>query len=171
MSAAALGTTVPPRETDGERSRAYVHGGQSFVAAEPTIVTTILGSCVSVCFFDAAAEIGGITHYVLPRPLMGAAMPPPKIGTVAIPQLFESLVAIGASPARLCAKVFGGASMHAASRGTARDLGHQNALVAMEVLARLSICVVASDTGGAHGRKLVFHTDDGSAWIKYLEGR
>jgi chemotaxis receptor (MCP) glutamine deamidase CheD len=27
---------------------------------------------------------------------------------------------------------------------------------------------VASDVGGARGRKLIFHTDDGEAWVRKL---
>lgn len=152
------------------REHVYVHPGHSFYSERATAVTTILGSCVSVCLFDAVARIGGITHYVLPRLVPGPpGLTTEKIGTTAIVHLFESLMAIGANPQRMRAKVFGGASMQGNAAGSSRDLGGQNAAVAFQVLTDLRVPVIANDTGGRRGRKLVFHTDDGAAAIKYLE--
>jgi len=38
----------------------YVHPGQVYVGRGDERVTTILGSCVSVCLHDAVAGIGGL---------------------------------------------------------------------------------------------------------------
>lgn len=149
------------------RATAYVHPGQSFHSAAPTAITTILGSCVSVCLFDVQAGIGGITHYILPRPLPGGnTMPAEKLGTLAIPQLHEALLTAGARARRIQAKLFGGASMYARNGG--RDLGAENVDVAKSMLAQLRVPIVGEDVGGSRGRKLLFHSDDGAVWLKYL---
>ena len=149
------------------RERVYLHPGRSLVATEPTIVTTILGSCVSVCLWDESAHIGGLTHYLLPDPI--GPGDPARFGTTAIVDLVDHLHCIGAT--ELVAKIFGGASMNSALAALGRDLGTRNSEVACEMLRTLGVSIVARDVGGAHGRKLLFQTDDGLAWVKVLETR
>lgn len=48
------------------------------------------------------------------------------------------------------------------------QLGDQNVARALEALEAEGIPVVARDTDGERGRKLVFHTDTGDAWVKVL---
>jgi len=140
------------------RERVYLHPGRSFVATAPTIVTTILGSCVSVCLWDEDARIGGLTHYLLPDPI--GPGDPARFGTTAILNLVDQLHCAGA--ANFVAKIFGGSSMGSA-------LGARNVDVAREMLHTLEVAIVACDVGGAFGRKLLFQTDDGEAWVKRLE--
>ena len=154
--------------TEGVRERVYLHPGQSLIATVPTLVTTILGSCVSVCLWDDANRIGGLTHYLLPRPI-SAQTEAARFGTTAIRQLVDQLRGRGAT--QLTAKIFGGASMNSALAAAGRDLGTQNVTVAQTILAELGIPVAATDSGGASGRKLLFQTDDGTAFVKYLEAR
>lgn len=149
------------------RERVYLHPGRSFVATAPTVVTTILGSCVSVCLWDENAHIGGLTHYLLPDPI--GPGDPARFGTTAIVDLVDQLRRIGAMS--LVAKVFGGSSMNSALAAAGRDLGTRNSEVACEMLRTLGVSIVARDVGGVHGRKLLFQTDDGMAWIKRLEKR
>lgn len=147
--------------------RKYLHPGHSFHSPRATIVTTILGSCVSVCMWDAWRGIGGLTHYLLPTPINGRT-DPSRFGATAIPLLAQQLRSLGARD--LCAKVFGGSAINSALAADKRDLGTRNAEIAIEVLLKLEIAVVAQDLGGNRGRKLLFQTDNGYAWVKRLEG-
>jgi chemotaxis protein CheD len=148
--------------------RLYLHPGRSAVLVKPAVVTTILGSCVSVCLWDEVLRIGAITHYLLPAPIAGGGESS-RFGSTAIPQIYEELRHHGASS--LIAKVFGGSSMNSALAATGGDLGSQNVAMAMRTLQDLGIAVTGSDTGGSIGRKLLFQTDDGTAWVKFLEKR
>jgi chemotaxis receptor (MCP) glutamine deamidase CheD len=47
-------------------------------------------------------------------------------------------------------------------------LGTQNVRIARELLAAEAIPVIGEDVGGHKGRKLIFATDDGSAWVREL---
>jgi chemotaxis protein CheD len=135
------------------------------VANSPTAIVTILGSCVSVCLWDKGAGVGGMNHYLLP--LHVEREKSARFGSVAIPRLVEEVVIAGADPRRLQAKVFGGASVIGAfTKG--RRLGDENARLALESLDALGIPVVEKDLGGLKGRKVVFHSDDGAAWIRIL---
>ena len=161
-----LGATLTQDWPAGGVERKYLHPGRSFHSLTPAVVTTILGSCVSVCLWDPVRGIGGLTHYLLPTPLTGR-VEASRFGTTAIPHLIEQLRALGAR--QLTAKIFGGSAINTVLASEGRDLGTRNAEVAIEILEGLGIPIVAKDVGGNTGRKLVFQTDNGDAWIKRLE--
>jgi len=145
----------------------YLHPGQLFVANAPSVVTTILGSCVAVCLWDLRLGIGGINHYLLPTGLKTASTGL-RYGNVAIELLLDRLEQAGARRSNLRAKVFGGACVLDAMRGKGNHLGDKNVEMANKALAEAGIPVVASDVGGGRGRKLIFHSHDGSALVKLL---
>lgn len=151
----------------GGREEAYLHPGRLIASARPLVVTTILGSCVGVCLFDPVAGVGGLAHALLPR-WADAAAPSPRWADFAVKLLLERTLALGARRADLRAKVFGGACVLPAFRGRVDHLGTKNVDVAVEALNEAGIAIVGGDVGGERGRKLVFHTDDGSAWVKRI---
>lgn len=161
LAAGPPGRTLPDPEA---RAKLYVHAGQLAVVAVPTAISTVLGSCVSVCLFDLGAGVGGMNHYLLPHHV--AREQSPRFGTVAVPELIAALVRAGARRAAIQAKVFGGASVISAFRH--RSLGEENARLAMRLLEEHGIPVLQHDVGGQRGRKLIFHSDDGSAWVRQL---
>jgi chemotaxis protein CheD len=136
------------------------------VATEPTAITTVLGSCVAVCLHDPVATVGGMNHYLLPTHVSREQSL--RFGTVAIEALLAEVLARGAGRTRLQAKVFGGASVMGVPDAGQRRLGDENVKLALRQLAGLAIPVVDGDVGGTRGRKLVFHSDDGSAWVRLL---
>ncbi|HEU4387729.1 MAG TPA: chemotaxis protein CheD [Blastocatellia bacterium] len=154
------------RRTNG-RSAFYLHPGRIFAAAEPYQVTTILGSCVAVCLWDPLRCVGGVSHYQLPS-WVGSVQSSPKFGNVAVSQLMERLLELGAARQNLQAKIFGGACVIEAFRRFDGHLGSKNVQMAVTLLDSAGIAVAAEDVGGQRGRKLVFNTDDGAAWVKTL---
>jgi chemotaxis protein CheD len=159
---AARAETV--RDTTRDRRALYLHPGAVAVAAEPSAVTTILGSCVSVCLYDPVLRAGGANHFLLPD--HGAAAPSSRFAGEALRELLARMLALGADRRRLQAKVFGGACVVEAFRGHAEHLGTRNAAAAIRFLEAERIPVIAEDTGGQRGRKLLFHTDDGTALVR-----
>jgi chemotaxis protein CheD len=152
---------------EGQRTNYYLHPGQIFVSAEGHAVTTILGSCVSVCLWDPISEIGGINHFLLPFDA-GNGQASARFGNLAMRELIDKLLAIGAEQDQLQAKLFGGACVLEAFRNGENHLGSQNVEVARKMLAALNVPIIGEDVEGRNGRKLIFHTDTGSAWIKRL---
>jgi len=149
----------------GTRTGIYVHPGQLVVSARPAAITTVLGSCVSVCLFDPKTRVGGLNHFLLP--LHVEREKSPRFGSVAVPMLIEELRKLGADRASLQAKVFGGGSIIAAFRRSGQ-LGEENVTLALQLLSEAGIPVLDKDVGGKFGRKLIFHTDDGTAWVRSL---
>jgi chemotaxis protein CheD len=155
---------TPPRK-EGYASH-YLPPGQIVASAAPSVITTIVGSCVAVCLTDPEAGVGGINHYLLPERIGTESSL--RYGVVAIPRLIERVLALGAAKDRLEAKVFGGASVVGALTRRGDHLGAKNARLAFELLRAQAIRVVAHDVGGDRGRKVVFHSDDGTAWVRRL---
>lgn len=150
----------------GGRIPIYLQAGQVVASAEPAAITTIVGSCVAVCLFDPEARVGGMNHYLLPIPVQREWSP--RFGNVALVELLRAVLERGARRDRLQAKVFGGACVIEAFRGSARQLGEENVQLALRTLADEGIPVTSRDVGGTRGRKVIFHSDDGSAWVRSL---
>jgi chemotaxis protein CheD len=157
---------VAPATVPG-RPHAYVHVGQVFTAATPHVVTTVLGSCVSVGLWDSLSGCGGLNHFLLPHHMMNGSATA-RFARPALEELLRQLRALGVAPTNLRAKLFGGASVVGATPEHRTPLGLQNVVAARELLVEAGIPVVAEDVGGTHGRKLVFHTHDGAAWVRKL---
>jgi len=161
------GASAVPTETSATAA-AYLHPGNMLICREPAAISTILGSCVAICLWDAEAKVGGMNHYLLPAapPLEPDSL---RFGSAANERLLAAVVAAGARRPRLKAMVFGGACVVAAFRGRGDDhLGRQNVDVARKFLAKEGIPLVTQDTGGERGRKVAFHTGDGRILVRTL---
>ena len=167
--AALVGDEASPEtvEVAADAATAYVHVGQLFTSPKACTVTTILGSCVSVCLWDPTTGAGGLNHFLLPQ-CVENGISSPRFGNVAIHRLLDELAGLGSPRARLKAKVFGGASVIDAFQSANESLGLKNVNVARRLLADAGIPIVAEDIGGAQGRKLVFQTGDGAAWVRKI---
>lgn len=161
---------------DGKQSRlppadgleaAYLHAGHIFVSRVPCRVTTILGSCVAVGLWDPVTRVGGLNHFLLPQ-WTDNGLSTPRFGNVAVHKLIEELVRLGGRRKQFKAKLFGGACVLQAFQKGGGQLGGRNVQVARDVLDAEGIPVLAEDVEGERGRKLIFQTHDGTAWVRSL---
>jgi chemotaxis protein CheD len=155
-----------PAAPQAARRSTYLHPGQMLVASKPHAVTTVLGSCVGVCLHDRRLGIGGINHFLLPSGGVGPATN--RIGATAMPALIREMHKLGCQSRDMEASVFGGACVLDAFRGREDHIGVQNAEVALAYLRGEGIRITEQDIGGDHGRKLRFHTDDGSVSVQQI---
>ena len=80
--------------------------------AGTTLLTIGLGSCVAIALYDPEARVGGLAHILLPSPALSRRdQSPGKFPQTAIPLLLQDMVVLGARPARITARLAGGASM------------------------------------------------------------
>jgi len=149
------------------RTSAYLHPGQVITSAEPCEITTILGSCVSVCLWDPSLRTGGVNHYLLPWGHRHDESSN-RFGNYAIARLMQEMIDRGSIKSNLQAKVFGGAYIFAGFKRFADHLGANNSAVALQILEEEGVPVVNLDIDGPKGRKLRFHTDTGDAWIRLI---
>jgi chemotaxis protein CheD len=155
------GNPVPLADKDKAPHKThFLHAGMLFCPDQPHLVTTLLGSCVSVCLWDPELQVGGINHYLVPF-WNGEGLPSPRYGNVAIRKLLEKMYALGCRKTSLVAKVFGGASLMA-SQSLLTNVGDRNVHLALDMLKAENIPVRSSDLGGKQGRKIIFDTAHGA---------
>lgn len=145
-----------------------IHAGEYFATPENAVITTTLGSCVSVCLYDPVAQIGGMNHFVLPEPAdKGVVASPGRFGVFSMNLLMKALIMKGASPKRLVAKVFGGG--HPTNLNSGAQIAQKNISFAMKFLSEAGIPVLSKDVGGDYGRHVSFDIHTGRTFIKYLK--
>lgn len=149
----------------GERRQAYLLPGQLHVSADPCQIRTILGSCVAICLWDSHRCAGGMNDFLLPASREGRPAST-RFANVATKALIEMLQALGCRTPSLQAKIFGGASMFQNKNRLTPSLGDQNVVAALDLMKTAGIPVNVQETGGTHGRKIIFNTDDGIVWCQ-----
>lgn len=158
-------TELASRSVLGKLERVYLLPGEFHVSGQPTQITTILGSCVSICLWDPKNRIGGMNHYLFPEWHDGEGAST-RFGNLATLSLLSSLAELGCEPRSMKAKLFGGAALFTKADRYATSLGAKNVEAAERMMAQADIPIVARDTGGQHGRKIIFDTGDFSAWSR-----
>ena len=138
--------------------------GDVHAAFEPTLMKTLLGSCVSVCLYDPMRQIGGMNHFMLPQS-PGEDGASSRFGIPAMENLIAALIDLGGSPRRFVAKIFGGAHVLDIDEPLVA-VPQQNIDFARSCLAAGGIPIVAEDVGGTIARHLHFHSDSGRVFIK-----
>lgn len=149
--------------------------GELYLARSPSILRTILGSCVGVTFWSARLGAGALCHGVLPK----CPEPRPSSFTLAeghryvdfsIRYLAQQFDAMGARRQEVQVKLFGGADVLPVDRSDTgrRTVGGQNCQRAVEVLAEEGFTIAASDLGGVRGRRIHFHTGTGEVLLHRL---
>ncbi len=141
--------------------------GESFLAREPTIIRTILGSCVSVSFWNSRLCIGALCHSMLPRmPLSKTGPQSVAIGRryvdFSIRDLAHQFDELGISKHEIEVKLFGGADVLLMASSPSRPtVGRLNCETAIELLHEEGYTLTASSLGDVYGRKIRFNTGTG----------
>lgn len=141
----------------------FLTTGSVAVTSKPSVITTVLGSCVSVCLWDVQKGIGGINHFKAPRPPRNRQNSS-AYGEVAIPSLIEGMIKKGSKRSDLRAMLFGGGSVIPIIKGT-DSIGADNVRFAEDTLKREGIKIVSRHTGRNYGRRVTFDTSNGTANI------
>jgi chemotaxis protein CheD len=144
----------------------YLYSSAIFVAQQPIVLNTILGSCVAVCLWDKERATGGMNHYMLPL-WNGEGLASPKYGNIANELLIQKMLGQGSKTEALIAKFFGGAQM-LDDKGRFFDIGQRNIDLAFDIYAAYGIEIARGSTGGNRGRKIFFNTHTGEVMQKYL---
>ena len=145
-----------------------IHIGEIYTSAQPAVIETILGSCVSVCLFDPVKKNGGMNHILLPgKADLESFDDATRYGINAMEVLINSMMKLGSRRKDILSKIFGGAHI---IRSIAKHMapGLKNMRFVEEFLDREGIPIVSRNTGGNNGRKIYFHTHTGDVFLKTL---
>jgi chemotaxis protein CheD len=149
--------------TKHELCRVFLTPGCLYCSAEPTVVTTVLGSCVAISLWEDEQRCGGVNHFLLPY--TGTNEPSLYYGDYSTDRLIERMLRLGCDPTKLQAKVFGGASVLPVN-AQENHVGARNVEFAFNRLAELGIPVVASCTGGQAGLLIRLATESGVVLVR-----
>lgn len=143
-----------------------IHIGELYASAQPAVIETVLGSCVSACLFDPVHRIGGMNHIFLPGSCPGCT-DLARYGVHAMELLLARVVRLGGEPSQLQAKVFGAANVlhvNTDQIGVAR----QNEKCVREFLRAHEIPLVGENLGGSHPLKVRMFAHTGRVLVKAL---
>lgn len=145
----------------------FIGVGEIFIAARPTEIVTVLGSCIAVCLYDRVNSISSMNHYLVPL-WNGNGLQSPKFGNISIPKMIDSISRRGSRVENLEAKIFGGANINNIT-SPEMLIGKKNILIAKEILKEYKIRISAEDVGGYRGRRIMMRSDTGKVLLKYTQ--
>ena len=160
---------------DKELDSIYLKPGEFHFGENPAVVSTILGSCVSVTMFHPGSGTGAICHGLLPRcggnnPCNGTCLEGFKYVDCSIKRMIKKFDALGINRVDIQVKIFGGSDMFGARSTDVRSktIGMENVMVAKTVIEKAGLRVTAFDTRGNQGRKILFFPHTGEVLLKRL---
>lgn len=178
------------------RPMVVIGPGEFHAAQGDEVVTTLLGSCVSVALHDPRLGCSGLNHFLLPGPFAregGFASEGGRYGVHAMELLINAMLARGSRKQDLRAKVFGGGHVLQAGRpragaihssllaqherakapapgARALSVPDGNVAFAFAFLAQEGIPEVGHETGGACGRHLFLFSRSGRVQVRRFYG-
>lgn len=147
-------------------SKLYLYPGQLLVTKDAMEITTILGSCVSVCLFDSIRRIAGMNHFLLPVNDKYTT-DIEKYGDTSLKLMLDKILSMGSKKSEIVAKVFGGGEVLTYENSNF-NIGKKNIEVALDFISDHKIKIISRAVGGTWGAKIVFNTITGIVTHKYL---
>jgi chemotaxis protein CheD len=155
-------------------STARILPGEFYVTREDEVIDTVLGSCVAACIRNPRLSIGGMNHFMLPRPgnsgndawekVAGRAT---RYGSASMEQLINSVLSAGGTRQELEVKIFGGGRVVA----KLSDIGARNLEFVREFLRQEGLKVAAEDSGDICSRHVQYFPRSGRVRVRHLSAR
>ena len=157
-----------------------IFAGEYYISTKKEIISTVLGSCISVCLYDNVNGIGGMNHFMLPSSNRGKDQLFTKesqlkkeemtensmrYGITAMEVLIAEMQKKGASRLNLKAKIFGGGKV-LSSKFNIPSIGDKNIGFARAYLKTEGIKIESENVGNTYGRKIFFLTSRNSVFVK-----
>lgn len=153
----------------------YLKPGEMHLTREPSLITTVLGSCISITMHHKATGFSIICHAVMPSRL--EARKRDEEGRDIFQYVDSSLEWMlsqcrknSIKPGSVEVKMFGGAALFHDAKSVRRDLGvgKRNIEIAIEMLKKNTVKLSAWNVGGNQGRKLIFNTLTGEVLVRFI---
>jgi chemotaxis protein CheD len=148
--------------------------GEAYLGKGPAVITTILGSCVSVTMHHAESGFSAICHGQLPSCSMDTSCKDScaeefKFMDCSIKKMLNKMDACGIKRSGIEVKMFGGSDMFGVrSSRNSKTVGRENIRIAQETLESKGLRIAAFNIGGNQGRKIVFHAHTGDVYLKRI---
>ena len=147
--------------------------GGLYASIDREVITTVLGSCVSVCLFDPITRSGGMNHIFLPGNAdFNVFNDSARYGINAMELLINEMLSIGARRRSLRAKVFGGGQVLNGNgdKGVFKP-GEANIEFTFGFLQTEKIPIDGYNVGGNFARRVELNTYTGEVLMKKIKAR
>lgn len=143
----------------------YVNAGDIVFSEKPIMLKTILGSCISVCFYQKERAFGGMIHGMY----AGYGDSNSYIGN-AIEVMLNEFHRRGVLSTQLELTLIGGATLFGimSLNASKKSVGQLNGDSVVEIVAKHNLKVRAKDLGCACSRNVSFNVRDGSISVEKL---
>lgn len=159
----------------------HLNIGEVYITQMPRVIWTILGSCISVVFYNQRLQTGGICHAQLPekrRQYESCMKTCPvkcsgrssdserfKFVTCSVHYMLEQFHSYGIQDREIEVKLFGGANVFQ-TKDTTNTVGSQNIEMAMQFIQQYHLNLVSKHIGGKSGITIYFHSHTGKVFLK-----
>ncbi len=153
----------------------YLKPCEIWISKSPSVVSTVLGSCISVTMFSPQFKVGAICHGFLPTKSSTCEndevdVEEYKYVDQAIVKMAKRLKHMGVRAGELEVKLFGGAHMFSSRSGSRKiDVGIQNIQTAILTIKSSGLKLHSTHVGGVAGRKLYFNTETGEVYMTLID--
>jgi len=153
---------------DAQLKNVFLKQGEVYVSRAPALVSTVLGSCVSITLYSPEARVGAMCHALLPCGSLDEGF---RYVDSTVVYLFAKLSVITGQLGGLEAKLFGGADVlnPGIRLNSAPSVGQQNVAAAMHAIEKLGLSLSASDVNGDQGRKIFFYSNTGEVFLRSVK--
>ena len=164
------------RNTKPKPETIYLKPEEMAFCQSPTVVSTVLGSCLSITMHHQRSGFGAICHAFLPQcPCKNwcretnRARCPKKYTYVdcVLPEMMNRFHRCGYQMQEVEIKIFGGANSLTETLNSP-SVGSLNIAEAMEIVKRQRLRPKVADVGGRRGRKIRFFSHTGEVQLKRL---
>jgi len=148
--------------------------GDYYVTRDDEVLDTVLGSCVSACIRNPRTKVGGMNHFMLPKPsgsgndtwdtVAGRAT---RYGSASMEQLINRILGVGGSRSDLEVKIFGGGRVLSGLS----DVGDHNVQFVREFLKQEGLTVSSEDVGDTCPRHVQYFPLTGRVRVRHLSSR
>ena len=155
-----------------DRSEIVINSGEFYSSDKDVVISTLLGSCVSVALYDLSVPVGGLNHFLLPfpkntdDPLFSSSA---KYGINAMELLINDILKKNGKKKSLRAKVFGGSTVMDLHKRAVYDIPKMNIAFVFGFLEAESIPVDSYSVGGTIPRRISFFPYDSRVLVKYTK--
>ena len=152
-----------------------IHPGDIFVAEPPTVLRTLLGSCVAITLWDPVSHAGGMCHFLLAEkePDADPWILNGRYADDAVLLLIEKFQQRRIPMSRLQAKLFGGSSMMPDRMRTVNKpklaIGKKNIAKGRAILAHYGLPILGSQEGDIGHRQIELHLETGEVHVYHSE--
>ncbi|MCX7208610.1 MAG: chemotaxis protein CheD [Proteobacteria bacterium] len=145
------------------KKRIILLPGDVRFAQAPDHLYTLLGSCLAITAWHPQRQLGGMCHFLLPRPHRPSPLDG-RYGSDAFTLLCQLMQKHASLPSEYRYQLYGGSDIFSAMP-TELSIGSRNIYTAKQLLSNASLNVSFEDTGGHHARRVELDLSTGKIWV------